>query len=137
MRSGTNSLRVETGRWRGEALENRICMLCGETHFLLSCEIYSELRQQMYHQIKEATGLRFQIMQGDSQWILNASLGGGIGDKSTRAVIHGGVARFIRAALKQRRKLMSFFKDLNREEREKELDSTFLLVGRGGEADDS
>ena len=143
MRSGTNSLRVETGRWRGEALENRICMLCGtgavedETHFLLSCEIYSELRQQMYHQIEEATGLRFQIMQGDSQWILNASLGGGIGDKSTRAVIHGVVARFIRAALKQRRKLLSFFKNLNREEREKELDSTFLLVGRGGEADDS
>ena len=53
-----------------------------------------------------------------------------------RALIHGVVARFIRAALK-RRKLLSFFKDLNREEREKELDSTFLLVGRGGEADDS
>ena len=52
-------------------------------------------------------------------------------------MIHGVVARFIRAALKQRRKLMSFFKDMNREEREKELDSTFLLVGRGGEADDS
>ena len=143
MRCGTNSLRVETGRWRGEVLENRICMLCGtgavedETHFLLYCEIYAELRQQMYDQIEEATGLRFQVMQGDSQWILNASLGGGIGDKSTRAVFHGVVARYIRAALKQRRKLLSFFKQLNREERENELDSTFLLVGRGGEAEDS
>src|SRR4051794_3212850 len=48
MRSGTNCLRVETGRWLGEALENRICVLCGtgavedEQHFVVSCEIYTE-----------------------------------------------------------------------------------------------
>src|SRR3569623_1176171 len=140
MRSGTNNLRIETGRWRGEALENRICMLCGtgavedETHLLISCDIYTDLRQQMYQQIEEMTNWRFQPKRDDPRWILEASLGCGVGDKKTRAVIYSLVARFIRAAMKQREKLLNYFKHLRREARKKELDSAFLLVGRGGDS---
>ena len=46
LRCGTNSLRVETGRWKKEPLEKRICDTClasqveDEMHFLLACGVW-------------------------------------------------------------------------------------------------
>src|ERR1700722_19076850 len=43
LRGGTNKLRIETGRWRGESQEERVCKVClcedveDERHFLLAC----------------------------------------------------------------------------------------------------
>ena len=48
MRSGTHSLRIETGRWEKEPLEQRICKVCvcgpieDELHVLLDCCPYEE-----------------------------------------------------------------------------------------------
>jgi len=62
LRSGTNCLRIETGRWRGEAVEARICLLCGmgavedEEHLILGCCIYNEMRENLYEQVNELTG---------------------------------------------------------------------------------
>ena len=55
LRSGTHCLRVETGRWEGEPLEDRVCRVCicgpieDEMHVLLDCYPYRQLREQCYH----------------------------------------------------------------------------------------
>src|SRR4051794_1779343 len=72
----------------------------------------------MHQQIEEKTSWRFQPKRDDPRWIL----GCGVGDKKTRAVIYGLVARFIRGVTLSN-------------SAQKKLDSVFLLVGRGGEAD--
>jgi hypothetical protein len=55
MRTGTNMLRVETGRhWNPKLpLEDRICWCCGdgvedEAHFMLRCDHYAEERAQLF-----------------------------------------------------------------------------------------
>ena len=134
MRSGTNGLRVETGRWLGEALENRICMLCGtgavedEQHFMVSCEIYTELRSEMFQRIQLETDLNFEEMKDDPRWVLNATLGCGLGDKQARMVAYRLVAQFIRLAQKKRGQLLERFKRMNRRSRDDELDSAFFLL---------
>ncbi len=58
IRTGTNKLRIETGRWTKEEEVDRKCRTCfsgeieDETHFLLNCEVYSTLRTRMYNQIE-------------------------------------------------------------------------------------
>ena len=49
LRCGCAKLEVETGRWRGVAREDRICLLCkkemgDERHFLTSCEALQDER---------------------------------------------------------------------------------------------
>ena len=53
LRGGTNSLRIETGRWRGESEEERVCDVCmstdveDEKHFLLHCPMYVSERRDV------------------------------------------------------------------------------------------
>ena len=53
MRTGTFPLNIETGRYRGIAVENRLCELCdghqieNEKHFVLHCPAYKSLRDQL------------------------------------------------------------------------------------------
>ena len=57
MRGGTNYLRIERGRWKGEKREERVCnvRLCevveDEKHFLLECPMYVRERDQMFVRI--------------------------------------------------------------------------------------
>lgn len=57
MFSGVLPLRVETGRYRGEAVEDRICNLCdlNETktkkHFLLHCPFFDKQRSHLFHKL--------------------------------------------------------------------------------------
>ena len=53
-RGGTNTLRIEMGRWGSEGLprEERICQQCfqgveDEQHVLLHCDLYSDLRENL------------------------------------------------------------------------------------------
>ena len=51
LRSGANSLRVETGRRRGVIPSDRLCWFgCGEVedeyHFLIRCSMYDDFRQE-------------------------------------------------------------------------------------------
>jgi len=54
LRSGTNRLRIEKGRYDKLPVEKRLCRFCDadavedEKHFLLHCEEYEELRQKMW-----------------------------------------------------------------------------------------
>ena len=53
-RSGTNKLRIETGRWDGLTRSDRLCPLCGvgvedEHHVLLVCVKYEDLRSAIFN----------------------------------------------------------------------------------------
>ena len=64
MRGGTNLLRVEMGRWKGEQLEDRTCIFCAmgvvedEAHALLQCSTYYRERYRLYVHIRNRTDLR-------------------------------------------------------------------------------
>ena len=57
LRCGILPLRIETGRYTGEQLDNRMCVFCtdsdieSETRFVVSCSRYQELRVQVFGQI--------------------------------------------------------------------------------------
>ena len=56
LRSGILPLEIETGRWKGTELNNRICQLCSsgcvedEAHFLFTCDFYAEERLSFIQQ---------------------------------------------------------------------------------------
>ena len=59
LRSGTNFLRIETGRREGLRSEERKCWFgCNETedekHFLMKCHLYDDLREQVGNSDREA-----------------------------------------------------------------------------------
>jgi hypothetical protein len=61
LRGGTHPLRIETGRWRGELLQDRTCTLCAkgeiedEEHVLLCCSTYERERSELYRCIQGST----------------------------------------------------------------------------------
>ncbi len=56
-RSGILPLRLETGRYVGETPEQRLCRFCtdqsveDERHFLLTCSMYSNIRDDIFHEL--------------------------------------------------------------------------------------
>ena len=78
LRHGTNSLRIETGRWKKEPLE-KVCDIClasqveDEMHFLLDCGVYEAARESMYDDIFRATGhkLDVRLMRNDRTWMMD------------------------------------------------------------------
>jgi hypothetical protein len=73
LRGGTNRLRIEQGRYRKEAVENRICEYCDskeiedEKHFLLKCKPYNDLREKMWSKIEETTGIKRTDFENDDE----------------------------------------------------------------------
>ena len=56
LRSGTNSLRIETGRYDGRQISDRICKTCwgdveDEIHFLMECETYTDIRRECLEEL--------------------------------------------------------------------------------------
>ena len=57
LRSGVFPLAIETGRWRGKPIEERLCPVCPqpvvetEEHFLLSCPLYKDIRAKHINQL--------------------------------------------------------------------------------------
>lgn len=115
-RCGTNDLRVETGRWSNEKVEDRTCCVCGgeeiedEKHVLLECWVYSQLRMDMLRSIRTPTGDRYRLSehQHDQQWMLLTLLGqNNIKDDGGCQIVQTAVARFLRKAMKKRREIIS------------------------------
>ncbi len=54
LRLGILPIHIETGRFRGTQLDNRICQLCDtqevedKIHFVCKCNLYNDLRKTMY-----------------------------------------------------------------------------------------
>ena len=82
MRTGTNSLRLETGRWEGEEVKDRTCRVCmsndveDECHFVLNCPVYERERKKMFDSIRETTGYDMSCMEND--WKMDALIGDGL-----------------------------------------------------------
>ena len=63
LRTGTNQLRIETGRRKKpkEKVDERVCVYCpariveDEKHFVLHCQAYQDLREEMFKSISNAT----------------------------------------------------------------------------------
>ena len=60
-RLGILPIRIETGRFIGERIEDRLCRMCdqnqieNETHFLFHCSLYNELRRAILSCLYEET----------------------------------------------------------------------------------
>jgi hypothetical protein len=87
LRGGTNRLRVETGRWEQETLNKRICEIClsrdqveDESHFLLDCVVYKEIRERMFEEIFQVTEHQFdlRLMKDNRTWQLDVLIGHGL-----------------------------------------------------------
>ena len=79
IRTGTNKLRIETGRWKRpkEPVEERVCKACmsgaieDEKHFVLDCKAYASLRHCMIDTIRVKTHNRYNLHldNTDQTWI--------------------------------------------------------------------
>jgi hypothetical protein len=82
LRGGTNKLRIETGRWRNEVEQDRVCRVClcqeveNEKHFLLACPMYVRERANMFRRMSEEVGLEYAECM-DQEWQLNVMIGVG------------------------------------------------------------
>ena len=60
-RSGVLPLRIETGRFIGEALNRRLCRFCNtgavedEKHFFFECALYNNLRTTIFNHDNSGT----------------------------------------------------------------------------------
>ena len=76
LRTGSNKLRIETGRWkRPQELEReRICMTCmdgeieDEKHFILGCHAYDQLRESLLWDIAVVSEGKWQIKKLEPEW---------------------------------------------------------------------
>jgi hypothetical protein len=88
LRGGTNKLRIETGRWRGESEEERVCNVClceeveNEKHFILACSMYVIERAVMFNKISEEISELNYIESMEDEWQLNILIGIGWRKKS-------------------------------------------------------
>ena len=80
IRGGSNRLRIEQGRYEKEQPNERVCRLCAngsvedESHFMLQCSVYDDLRNIMWTKFEQATGWsKSRFANNDEQ--LNALIG--------------------------------------------------------------
>ena len=82
LRGGTNKLRIETGRWRKESENERVCNVClcaqveDERHFLLACPRYVKERVEMFDKIREECNLDY-VENMNEEWQMNVLIGVG------------------------------------------------------------
>ena len=106
IRTGSNKLRIETGRWK-KPKEDRIdrkCRACftgkveDESHFILECEAYQSLRQSMYDNIRTITNNRINITTKPWEERLSILMNPDI----ERSKIYEIIKNFIKKAYKRR-----------------------------------
>jgi len=113
-RSGTNELRIETGRWSKERLELRNCLVCGkleledERHLLLHCISFEQLRQTMITAISNRTAQRYQLtlMRDNDAWMMDSLLGHGVTELKDRIVFRQEAGKFLYRAMQRRAELI-------------------------------
>ena len=119
LRGGTNPLRIEIGRWKGEQLQDRTCTLCAkgevedEAHVLLDCSTYERERSEMFSKIQTVTNYDVKSMRGEQEWALQMLLGEGCSQRRKRLYIQSEVAKFIAAMFRKRNRLLEQMKQLN------------------------
>ena len=80
LRCGSNDLRIDTGRWDGLTVDERLCVLCGsvevetEQHFLLECDHYKDDRIQLWKSLEQLINHGNNIDVGDGRMISSFSM---------------------------------------------------------------
>ena len=111
MRSGTNGLRIETGRHYDFKIpvQERTCWCCGdgvedEKHFVVQCQHYQDERVELFQDIMEATEGRCnmgRLQHTQPDILLNFLIGNGAQYK--RAEVMKCVQKYLVRAIKKRR----------------------------------
>lgn len=74
-RLGVLPIRVETGRYKGEPLDARVCQICNlseiedELHFLCKCDKYSKERSELYNLVANSMPL-FNICDDEEKMVV-------------------------------------------------------------------
>ena len=112
LRGGTNSLRIEVGRWRGEWIHERTCTLCAkgeiedETHALLWCSAYERERRELFMNIQNMTKYDLNSMRGDDEWLLQLLIGVGCPQRQKKLCIQVEVAKYVAVMFRKRARLL-------------------------------
>ena len=98
LRSGTNELRIDTGRHEGLPRKERRCWFgCeqveDEKHFLMECWLYEELRKEVMTELKG---------EEEREISLERLLGNGSKEDIERVVV------YIKRALAKRRRILEY-----------------------------
>ena len=110
LRGGTNKLRIETGRWRNEVEQERVCKVClceeieNEKHFLLACPMYVRERAKMFRRIREEAELEYAESM-DEEWQMNVLIG--VGWRKKGREIREIVLEYIRKAYDIRKRYVT------------------------------
>ena len=114
IRTGTNPLRIETGRhWVPKLpVESRVCWCCGvavedEKHFVVHCTNYTEERAQLFESIGRVTEGRIQMqMLAKAQPSLTFKLLLGEGIRYKQQEVYRCVQTFLVRAMNKRRQFL-------------------------------
>jgi hypothetical protein len=74
LRSGTNELEIESGRWIGKKIEDRVCRICNsgsvedEPHMIDVCSMYNGRRSRVWRDIEYSTHGRVKRCKDGSDW---------------------------------------------------------------------
>jgi hypothetical protein len=91
LRTGSNKLRIETGRWKKQIERERVCMFCmngeieNERHFMLECTAYKDLRRILFNNIRIDTEGKWKL-ESYLPMVQLKTLLGGTGDKFQKKV---------------------------------------------------
>jgi hypothetical protein len=124
LRGGTNRLRIEKGRYEmneaGEPLppEQRTCQICmsgdveDESHFLLHCRAYADLRQTMWQSIENIT--EEQVTEGacrDSgmEETMNTLIGDELQEQPYYTDVVNIVKKYIQQAIMRRKRIHDIY----------------------------
>jgi hypothetical protein len=109
IRTGTNKLRIETGRWKRprEEESERVCRSCNsgevedEKHFVLNCTAYKDLRATLLTEIMGDTQGRYHlsVLSPDDRW---TALMKRQSNRSDQWAINKALKAYIRKAMKLR-----------------------------------
>ena len=73
LRSGSNRLEIEKGRWKKLQRKQRICQYCNlleiedEKHFILTCPKYNVLRNELFNSIQNISNRKWNFNQLSSE----------------------------------------------------------------------
>ena len=73
LRTGTNTLQIERGRWKQQKEEERLCTQCdmnrveNEMHFVVECPKYDQSRKDLFENIKSISKHKWTLGKRDFQ----------------------------------------------------------------------
>lgn len=111
LRGGTNHLRIERGRWVGEKVNERVCMVClcddieNEQHFLLECPMYVCERARLFEEIRQKCKIDIESLK--NYQLMNLLIGEGIGGGELGREVRKLVLFYISKANKIRNRFVS------------------------------